>query len=321
MPAAALAYNCHIHRSTKESPFFLTYIHDPRLPFFDLEQPKTFAKPTYAQEQFTIAYSAYEKAKENLEQASKTQKDYYDRRAKIRKFKLGEMVNVYFPNPPPGQNSKFYTSWQPGIIVKLVGNLNAIVKLDKTGRQTLIHLNRIRHAGGSNALPRTTYWEDTGVSYPTCMETKRERQERITNDLNKLPDPDAHNPEWQTDEELRKEIGKEIERSREMRQQGAREDEEEEEQMGEDARIKKKKKATVQRDDATPQESSEESSEEYSSEGDDSSDTDTSLLGPWLKLATGIFPSSRQTRSMGPAPEQPLVPSCCLAWQQRKERK
>jgi hypothetical protein len=32
LPSIMLSYNCHVHRATGDSPFFLTFAHDPRLP-------------------------------------------------------------------------------------------------------------------------------------------------------------------------------------------------------------------------------------------------------------------------------------------------
>jgi transposase InsO family protein len=31
LPVLMLSYNCHVHRSTMESPFFLMYLHDPQI--------------------------------------------------------------------------------------------------------------------------------------------------------------------------------------------------------------------------------------------------------------------------------------------------
>ena len=45
LPAMMMSYNCHVHRATKESPFFLTYLHNPRLPYFNLDKPQ----PLYGQ--------------------------------------------------------------------------------------------------------------------------------------------------------------------------------------------------------------------------------------------------------------------------------
>jgi transposase InsO family protein len=33
LPSMMLSYNCHVHRATGDRPFFLTFAHDPRLPF------------------------------------------------------------------------------------------------------------------------------------------------------------------------------------------------------------------------------------------------------------------------------------------------
>ena len=38
--AMMLCYNTHVQRATQESPFFLTYLHSPRLPYFNLESPR-----------------------------------------------------------------------------------------------------------------------------------------------------------------------------------------------------------------------------------------------------------------------------------------
>jgi hypothetical protein len=36
LPSMMLSYNCHVHRATGNSPFFLTFAHDPGLPFFNI---------------------------------------------------------------------------------------------------------------------------------------------------------------------------------------------------------------------------------------------------------------------------------------------
>ena len=43
LPALMFSYNTQVHKSTQESPFFLTFLHNPRLPFFDINNPQPIA--------------------------------------------------------------------------------------------------------------------------------------------------------------------------------------------------------------------------------------------------------------------------------------
>jgi len=53
-------------------------------------------------------------------QAHQTNKRYYTRRAKYRKFKIGEWVYLYNPARKPGLSQKFFKPWSgPGVGTKL----------------------------------------------------------------------------------------------------------------------------------------------------------------------------------------------------------
>ena len=52
LPAMMMACNCHVQRVTQESPFFLTYLHSPRLPFFNLEKPQPLYGENYVSDAF-----------------------------------------------------------------------------------------------------------------------------------------------------------------------------------------------------------------------------------------------------------------------------
>ena len=53
LPAMMLSYNTQVHKATMESPFFLTYLHDPRLPYFDMDKPKPMYKDNFTTEAIT----------------------------------------------------------------------------------------------------------------------------------------------------------------------------------------------------------------------------------------------------------------------------
>ena len=48
-----LSYDTQVHCATMESPFFLTYLHDPRLPYFDMDMPKPMYDDNFGTEAIT----------------------------------------------------------------------------------------------------------------------------------------------------------------------------------------------------------------------------------------------------------------------------
>jgi transposase InsO family protein len=146
LPSMMLAYNTHIHRSTKESPFFLTFAHDPRLPYFDIAKPKVMYHDNYATESFREVQIAFKTAYENMDEARQIREEYYNRKTKERSFQAGERVIVYFPNVPTGVNQKFYKRWRLFTIMKQVGPVNVLVRENSKKKAVIVHVNRVRHA-------------------------------------------------------------------------------------------------------------------------------------------------------------------------------
>ena len=128
LPAMMMAYNCHVHRVTKESPFFLTYLHNPRLPYFNLDKPQPLYGQTYVNEAFKTLQVSYQYAKDNMKLAEEARTEYFNRSVEERSFKLGDKVLVKFPMVPKGVNPKFFKKWQGNFtVVKRIGNLNLLV--------------------------------------------------------------------------------------------------------------------------------------------------------------------------------------------------
>ena len=143
LPAMTLAYNCHVHRSTGETPFFLTFLHDPRLPVFDIQKPRQFYKHGFVEDTYMTMQKAFHRAQISMTEAAKRSKTYYDKKAEERTFKQGDSILVHFPNVPPGQNAKFYTKWRPYDVIKMVGRLNIQCQdSKKKSKPIIVHVDR-----------------------------------------------------------------------------------------------------------------------------------------------------------------------------------
>ena len=146
LPAMMMSYNCHVQRATHETPFFLTFLHSPRLPYFDLDKPRLLYGEDYASLAFNRMKKAYRQVKENLESARDAREVYFNRKTKDRVFAVGDKILVKFPKVPRGVNPKFYKKWK-GIyeVIKVVGRLNLLVQQSPHNKPILIHVDRARH--------------------------------------------------------------------------------------------------------------------------------------------------------------------------------
>jgi hypothetical protein len=78
LPSMMLLYNCHVHRATGDSLFFLTFAHNPRLQFFDIEKPRKLYDSSYVSDMYKILRAVHKATKENLEEQRDRQEAYYD---------------------------------------------------------------------------------------------------------------------------------------------------------------------------------------------------------------------------------------------------
>jgi transposase InsO family protein len=145
LPAMMFAYNCHVQRATQESPFFLTYLHSPRLPYFNLQEPRKLYRQDYLGRAFSDMRLSFKMVRDNLKDAREAREQYFNRRTKERSFSVGQQVLVNFPKCPVGANRKFYKQWKgPYRVVKLLGRLNLRVQ-PVTGSSIVVHVDRVRH--------------------------------------------------------------------------------------------------------------------------------------------------------------------------------
>ena len=143
------AYRSMVQESTKESPFFLLYGRDPRLPtesvlgttreayLVDLEDYRS---------EFLITLARAQKlALENIRKAQEKQK-FYDRAARSPKYRLGDRVMVYMPGDVAGKDWKLARPYHGPYRITGLTPTNAEVQLiEKPSNPTLfVALGRVR---------------------------------------------------------------------------------------------------------------------------------------------------------------------------------
>ena len=77
-----MAYNFQVQRATHETPFFLTYLHSPRLPYFDLEKPGLLYRGDWSFLAFTKMQNAFKQVRDNLEAARDVREKYFNKKTK-----------------------------------------------------------------------------------------------------------------------------------------------------------------------------------------------------------------------------------------------
>ena len=99
LPFLLFAYRSTIQSSTKESPFFLLYGRDPRLPsgsMLDQTRPEYLVdmEDYIGQNSWWIWKTAWELALVNIKEAQQKQKTAYDHHSSSSVYKVGDRVMV-----------------------------------------------------------------------------------------------------------------------------------------------------------------------------------------------------------------------------------
>ena len=110
LPYALFAYRSSIQDLTRESPFYLLYDRDLRLPTQTaLDQPRTeylVDMEDYWTELVSNLSSAWKAARENMEISQSKQKKYYNLHSKNPNYRVGDRVMVHMPREVSGKDWK-----------------------------------------------------------------------------------------------------------------------------------------------------------------------------------------------------------------------
>lgn len=307
LPCLQLAYNCHVHRAIKETPFFLTYHHDPRLPYFDIQRPNVSYKDTMPSETFRRAQEAFRLAKTNMEEAERARVEYFNKMTKERSFRAGDRVLVHFPNITPGANPKFFKTWRLFTVVKTVGKVNLMVRSTTREKAHIVHVNRVKHATEldiEEACDSTLVaYEGYEVGVPRSQEAewRKQRAERERIRSRNLREEGDWGP-YTYSQTAAQHIPRQMNEEREEQQESEQSDEEEQsfESVGDNDQGVEDEDDIDQYKDAIddlppgPQATRRRQQELPPEQRAD----------PWYALATWLIPTRAQREAPGPAPQR-----------------
>jgi transposase InsO family protein len=152
LPVVMLTYNTRVHSAVRASPFFLTYLRDPNLPYFDLDADRPLYGESWAQTALDRLTAVQRMAKENMLAAQAAGKEFYDGKTggKLRSFAVGDQVMVRFDPMSFARvrNKKFFRPWIPHKIKRVITPTTYSVEATEPGRgfkkTSTVHVNRIK---------------------------------------------------------------------------------------------------------------------------------------------------------------------------------
>ena len=150
LPFLLFAYRVAVHDSTKESPFYLLYGRDPRIPSESVlcqqTSPYLVDVADYQHELTDCLTTAWGLAKQYIKGAQDRQKQEYDKRAKDHQFKAGDRVMVHMPAAVTGKAWKLARPYHGPYRVLSVTPTNVEARLvDEVDAESIfVAVNRVR---------------------------------------------------------------------------------------------------------------------------------------------------------------------------------
>lgn len=150
LPQVLFAYRSTIQESTKESPFYLVYGRDPRIPTSTVlsyrRSPYTVDIDDYKLELTEALSGAWKLAHDHIQVAQARQKFQYDKHSADVQLKPGERVMVFMPAETQGKNRKLARPFHGPYRVLGATSTNVEVRLidDPKSESIFVSLDRVR---------------------------------------------------------------------------------------------------------------------------------------------------------------------------------
>ena len=155
LPYVMCAYRSTVHGSTGCSPNLLMLGREIKLPIDILANTPTEDEMPYS---CSIEYvqwvreamlENFEIVRQRLKRSAESQKQYYDKRAIMRKFEIGDWVIRLYP-PNINRNKLHYRNIGPYLVVEKVGEVNYVIQKSKSSPLITIHVNDLKKFEGEN---------------------------------------------------------------------------------------------------------------------------------------------------------------------------
>ena len=156
--SVCFAYNTSPSEVTGESPFYLLYGRDARLPIDASLLPPTTLTGSYADYREQVVRNVTEAqaiARDNIQRAQQNMKLRHDENVTFTEFQAGEKVWIYTPKPRKGLSKKLRFHWHgPFRILKRLSENHYLVKtLDNKKVPNTVHVSRMKRYIDPNSRP------------------------------------------------------------------------------------------------------------------------------------------------------------------------
>lgn len=179
IPVLTMAYRSSVHDTTGETPNMMMLGRELPMPSHLLVTPDASPATTsveYVDELQKKMYEAHERARVNGLKEMRRYKEVHDRKCFSYPIAEEQRVWVYHPMRTPGRSPKLQSAWEkdPFVVVKKMGDVNWLVKNERTRKCRVLHENKLLPIVGEIPVIETP--EPKTLSKPKqCVQTPLER--------------------------------------------------------------------------------------------------------------------------------------------------
>lgn len=161
---------CLVSETTGDSPFYLIYGREPRLPIDISLIPPEDPSSSIAEHRTRIVKQielSHDIARQNIQRAQQKMKEYYDRNAAHPTFEIGERVWVFTPKTKKGLSKKLMHIWYgPYRIVNQLSPVHYTLRTcDNKRVSTSVHANHMKRYLDPDSRPIEPLEDDIDEPY------------------------------------------------------------------------------------------------------------------------------------------------------------